>query len=140
MVGADTLMRWAELSWLNALGLGARMYSSLHLAEHHPRCAQPHPFQCPWTPRPSLHGGRPSSWGLYPFGPITDGAALNVTVLSQDDRVGFGIITCPDLVPRVWDLAGALQGSLKELLVAADSESCTRSLGEPFAVSLPVEV
>ena len=59
--------------------------------------------------------------GFYPFGPITDGAALNVTVLSQDDRVGFGIVTCPDLVPRVWDLAGAIPGALRELLEAASA-------------------
>ena len=57
--------------------------------------------------------------GLYPLGPIIDGAGLNVTVLSEEDRVGFGIITCPDLVPRVWDLADAIPDALEELVEAA---------------------
>jgi hypothetical protein len=58
--------------------------------------------------------------GLYPLGPITDGAGLNVTVLSAEDRVGFGIITCPDLLPQVWDLAGAIPAALDELSEAAE--------------------
>jgi len=48
-----------------------------------------------------------------------DGAGLNVTVLSQEDRIGFGIVTCPDLVPRVWDLALAIPDALEELVSAA---------------------
>jgi len=36
MVGADTLMRWSEHFWLNAFGLGARLYSALHVADHLP--------------------------------------------------------------------------------------------------------
>jgi len=40
-------------------------------------------------------------------------------VLSEEDRVGFGIVTCPDLVPRVWDLADAVPGALEELVKAA---------------------
>ncbi len=57
--------------------------------------------------------------GLYPLGPITDGAGLNITVLSEEDRIGFGIITCPDLMPEVWDLADAIPGALGELVEAA---------------------
>ena len=56
--------------------------------------------------------------GLYPLGPIMDGAGLNITVLSQEDRIGFGFITCPDLVPDVWELADAVPGALGELVDA----------------------
>jgi len=42
-----------------------------------------------------------------------------VTVLSEEDRVGFGFITCPDLVPRVWDLAEAVPAALGELVEVA---------------------
>ena len=114
MVGADTLMRWAELSWLNALGVGARLYSALHLADHHPVVHNLILSNVAGPPVPLYMAGA-RVVGFYPFGPITDGAALNVTVLSQGDRVGFGIITCPDLVPRVWDIAGAIPGALREL-------------------------
>jgi WS/DGAT/MGAT family acyltransferase len=138
-LGADTLMRWAELSSLRALGLGAHVYSSLRLADHHPVVHNLILSNVPGPPVPLYMAGC-RLVGLYPYGPITDGAGLNVTVLSQGDRVGFGIVTCPDLVPRVRDLANAIPGSLKELLDGADSESCTGSLGEPFPVSLPGEV
>jgi len=56
--------------------------------------------------------------GLYPLGPITDGAGLNITVLSQEDRIGFGLITCPGLIPNVWDLADAIPEALRELVTA----------------------
>lgn len=118
MVGADTLMRWAEHFWLNAFGLGARLYSALHVADHHPVV---HNLILSNVPGPAvplyLAGARLA--GLYPLGPITDGAGLNVTVLSQEDRIGFGLITCPDLVPRVWDIADAIPGALAELMSAA---------------------
>jgi hypothetical protein len=120
MVGADTLMRWAEVSWLSALGIGARLYSTLRLAEHH-RVVHNLILSDVAGPAIPLYMAGARVDGLYPFGPITDGAALNVTVLSQDDRVGFGLITCPNLVPRVWDLADAIPGVLRELVEAAGS-------------------
>ena len=118
MVGADTLMRWADHFWLNAFGLGARLYSTLHAADHHRVVHNLILSNVPGPPIPLyLAGARLVA--LYPLGPITDGAGLNVTVLSEEDRVGFGIVTCPDLVPRVWDLADAVPGALEELVKAA---------------------
>ena len=119
MVGADTLMRWAEHFWLNAFGLGARLYSTLHLAEHHPVV---HNLILSNVPGPTipLYMAGARLVGLYPLGPITDGAGLNVTVLSQGDRVGFGLIACPDLVPRIWDLADAVPDALRELVAATE--------------------
>jgi diacylglycerol O-acyltransferase len=131
MVGADTLMRWAELSWLNGLGIGARLYSALHLADHH-RVVHNLVLSNVAGPPIPLYLAGARVLGLYPFGPITDGAALNITVLSQGDRVGFGIITCPDLMPRVWDLAAAIPDSLNELVDAAIFASRTEPTGGPL--------
>ena len=39
--------------------------------------------------------------GLYPLGPIIDGAALNVTIVTCDDDVDIGIVTCPDVAPAL---------------------------------------
>ncbi|MGO4442377.1 wax ester/triacylglycerol synthase family O-acyltransferase [Mycobacterium sp. 2YAF39] len=52
----------------------------------------------------------------YPFGPIVIGAGLNVTVMSLNGRLGIGVISCPDLVSDVWDLADAFPVALAELL------------------------
>ncbi len=118
MVGADTLMRWAEHFWLNAFALGARLYSTLHVADHHPVVHNLILSNVPGPPVPLYMAGA-RLVGLYPLGPITDGAGLNITVLSEEDRIGFGIITCPDLVPEVWDLADAIPEALGELVEAA---------------------
>ncbi len=104
--------------WPNALSWGARLYSGLRLAEHHgvvfnlllSNVTGP-PFAL------YLAGGHVV--GTYAFGPVTDGAGLNVTVISTDDRVGFGITACSDLVPQVWDLADAIAPALDELTAAA---------------------
>jgi diacylglycerol O-acyltransferase len=121
MVGADTLMRWAEHFWIHSFALGARLYSSLHLAEHHPVVHNLILSNVPGPPVPLYIAGA-RLVGLYPLGPITDGAALNVTVLSEEDRMGFGIITCPDLVPRVWDVADAIPDVLNELVATIPNE------------------
>jgi WS/DGAT/MGAT family acyltransferase len=121
MVGADTLMRWAEHFWLNAFALGTRLYSALHVAEHHPVVHNLILSNVPGPPVPLYLAGARLR-GLYPLGPITDGAGLNVTVLSQEDRIGFGIVTCPDLMPDAWDLADALRDALEELVAAATTQ------------------
>ncbi len=116
-MGSDTFTRWAGQAWPNAVSLAARLYSGLRVAEHHPviynvlfsNVAGP-PFDL------FLAGARVE--GTYAFGPITDGAGLNVTVISTGDRIGFGIVACPDLMPEVWDLAKAIPDALDELTVA----------------------
>jgi len=125
MVGADTLMRWAEHFWLNAFALGARLYSTLHAADHHRVVHNLILSNVPGPPIPLYMAGA-RLVGLYPLGPITDGAGLNVTVLSEEDRVGFGVITCPDLVPDVWDLTDAIPVALDDLVEAAARIGRTR--------------
>ncbi len=118
MVGGDTFMRWAEHFWLNGFALGARLYSSLHAADHHRVVHNLILSNVPGPPVPLYMAGA-RLVGLYPLGPITDGAGLNITVVSDEDRVGFGVITCPDLVPQVWDVVDAIPTALAELVKAA---------------------
>jgi len=128
LVGADTFMRWADHFWLNAFALGARLYSTLHAADHHRVVHNLILSNVPGPPIPLYMAGA-RLIGLYPLGPITDGAGLNVTVLSEEDRVGFGIITCPDLVPQIWDVADAIPIALGALVEAATEMRRRRSLG-----------
>jgi WS/DGAT/MGAT family acyltransferase len=114
MVGADTLMQWAEHAAPNTFSLAARLYSSLRLSERHPVVHNLIISNVPGPPMPLyLAGAR--LLGLFPLGPVMDGAGLNVTVLSNDDRVGFGFIACRELVPQLWDLADAVPEALAEL-------------------------
>ena len=114
LVGADTLLRWAQHFPFHAIGLGARLYSALHVSEHHPVVHNLILSNVPGSPIPLYLAGARLA-GLYPLGPIMDGAGLNITVLSQEDRVGVGMITCPELMPQIWDLAEAVPKSLDEL-------------------------
>lgn len=119
MVGADTLLRWARHFSLHGVGLGARLYSSLHLSDHHPVVHNLIFSNVPGPPMPLYLAGARLS-GLYPLGPITDGAGLNITVVSLENRIGVGMISCPELIPRIWDLADAIPVALGELVSAAD--------------------
>ena len=38
--------------------------------------------------------------GVYPFGPLLEGAGLNITVLSNMGNVDFGVIACRETRPR----------------------------------------
>jgi diacylglycerol O-acyltransferase len=119
MVGADTLMQWAEHAAPNTFSLAARLYSSLRIADRLPVLHNLIISNVPGPPIPLYMAGA-RLVGLYPLGPIMDGAGLNVTVLSNEDRVGFGFIACRELVPRLWDLADAIPEALGELMKEAD--------------------
>ncbi|MHB8680943.1 MAG: WS/DGAT/MGAT family O-acyltransferase [Acidimicrobiales bacterium] len=122
MVGADTLMQWAEHAAPNTFSLAARLYSSLRLSERHPVVHNLIISNVPGPPIPLYMAGARLA-ALYPLGPIMDGAGLNVTVLSNEDRIGFGFIACRELMPSLWDLADDVPMALGELLVAAEKRS-----------------
>jgi hypothetical protein len=95
------------------------MYSSLRLSERHPVVHNLVISNVPGPPIPLYFNGA-KLVGLYPLGPIMDGAGLNVTVLSNMDSVGFGFISCKELMPGIWDLADAIPAALAELVAAAE--------------------
>jgi diacylglycerol O-acyltransferase len=51
----------------------------------------------------------------YPMGPLGIGTALNITVQSYLDRLWFGIVACPDVVPEPWTLADGIYESVRKL-------------------------
>ncbi|HET6817378.1 MAG TPA: wax ester/triacylglycerol synthase family O-acyltransferase [Mycobacteriales bacterium] len=55
---------------------------------------------------------------IYPLGPLLPGAGMNITVLSNLDRLDVGVMACPDLVDDVWELVDRLPGALAELAEA----------------------
>ncbi|HUC38116.1 MAG TPA: wax ester/triacylglycerol synthase family O-acyltransferase [Acidimicrobiales bacterium] len=122
MVGADTLMQWAEHAAPNTFSLAARLYSSLRFADRHPVVHNLIISNVPGPPVPLYMAGA-RLVGLYPLGPIMDGAGLNVTVLSNEDHIGFGFIASRELVPNVWDLAEAVPEALGQLVKEADQST-----------------
>jgi diacylglycerol O-acyltransferase len=54
----------------------------------------------------------------FPVSMIIDGQALNITVLSHDDRLDFGLLSCPASVPDPQHLADLLESALQSLEAA----------------------
>jgi hypothetical protein len=71
--------------------------------------------------------------GFYPFGPVFDGAGLNITLISNDGHLDVGLIACRELVPDVWDLADDLPIALAELLTEARRRGSTPKQPQPVA-------
>ena len=57
--------------------------------------------------------------GSYPVSIVTDGIALNITLLTNDKNVDFGIVACRRSVPQVQRLIDYMEDSLVELEDAA---------------------
>ncbi len=55
----------------------------------------------------------------YPVSAITDGMGLNITVMSYNGSVDFGLVACRELVPDLWDIIDHLRDSLEELREAS---------------------
>jgi WS/DGAT/MGAT family acyltransferase len=51
----------------------------------------------------------------HPFGPVTDGASVNITAMSYIDHIGFGLLADGDAAPDVDALAHQLPEALTEL-------------------------
>jgi len=56
---------------------------------------------------------------LYPMGPLLYGSGVNFTVVSTKDRLDFGLMGCPALVPDLWAIADEIEPALAELVAGA---------------------
>jgi hypothetical protein len=94
------------------------MYTRLKLADHHRPIHNLLISNVPGPDFPVYMAGA-ELVRAYPMGPVMEGAGLNITVMSYRNSVDFGFIVCRDLVPDVWDLAGAVEPAFEELEKAA---------------------
>ncbi|MCW2496906.1 wax ester/triacylglycerol synthase family O-acyltransferase [Jatrophihabitans sp.] len=117
-LSASLLQDWAQFAAPNTFGLAVRAYSKLRLAERHPVVHNLVISNVPGPPMPIYFMGARIT-GFFPFGPIFHGAGLNVTVLSNDGHLDFGLIACRELAPDLWALADDLPLAVAELLTAA---------------------
>ena len=54
----------------------------------------------------------------HPVSVITDGVGLNVTVMSYEDRLDFGIVVDREMADDAWSLLEGLRHALDELMHA----------------------
>ena len=117
-LGADMLVNWAEHATPNTFAAAARFYSRLHLADRHRPVANLIISNVPGPDFPLYLAGAEMVAG-FPLGPVMDGLGVNITIMSYRGTLYWGIISCPDTMPKVWKLAAGIPLALDELLLAA---------------------
>jgi len=63
--------------------------------------------------------------GCFPVSTITDGAGLNITVMSYMGELHVGIVACREMLPDPFALIDHLRDSLDELAKAAEAAEAT---------------
>jgi diacylglycerol O-acyltransferase / wax synthase len=118
LIGADTLQDWIEFAAPALMGRAARLYSRTKIADRHRPIFNVTISNVPGPPFPLYFAGM-KLVAVYPMGPIFDGGGLNITVMSYLDKMDFGLLACPDLIPDVGSIAHGLSEALEEYKKAA---------------------
>ena len=104
-----------------ALTAGVGLYRGLGLDRVHSPIFNAIISNVPGPPIPLYTcGARLAS--IYTLGPLLMGCGVNITLMSHEDRVDFGIATCPDVVEDSWEIAATLSDALTALLNAVSGE------------------
>ncbi len=117
-LGADMLLNWAEHATPNVFAVSARLYTRMRLADRHRPIANLVISNVPGPDFPLYLAGAELVAG-FPLGPVMDGMGVNITVMSHRGVLNWGILACPESIPRLWNLAAAIPAALDELLAAA---------------------
>ncbi|MET0729372.1 MAG: wax ester/triacylglycerol synthase family O-acyltransferase [Acidimicrobiales bacterium] len=115
VIGADTLQEWTEFAAPALLGRAMRLYSRMQWASAHRPIFNVTISNVPGPPFP-LYSAGARLLANYPVGPIADGAGLNITVMSYQNQLDFGLVGCPDVLEDIWGLADELHAALGELV------------------------
>jgi diacylglycerol O-acyltransferase / wax synthase len=116
-ISATLLQDWTQFAAPAVFGVAMRVYASSKLSGARPV----HNLVVSNVPGPqgSLYMLGCEVKAMYPLGPIFHGSGLNVTVMSLSGNLDVGIVSCPELVPELWDMADAFDVAMDELLAAA---------------------
>lgn len=115
-ISATLLQDWTQFAAPAVFGAAMRVYASSRLSGARPV----HNLVVSNVPGPQgqlfMLGCQVKA--MYPLGPIFHGSGLNMTVMSLSGNLDVGIVSCPELVPDLWDMADGFDAALKELLAA----------------------
>lgn len=116
-IGATLLQDWSQFAAPAVFGIAMRVYARTSLTESRPV----HNLVISNVPGPQmpLYFLGAEVEAMYPLGPIFHGSGLNITVMSLNGKLDVGIISCPELLPDLWDMADDFAVCMEELLAAA---------------------
>ncbi|GAC1399769.1 MAG: wax ester/triacylglycerol synthase family O-acyltransferase [Mycobacterium sp.] len=115
-IGATLLQDWSQFAAPAVFGIAMRVYASSRLTDARPV----HNLVISNVPGPQapLYFLGSEVKAMYPLGPIFHGSGLNITVMSLTGKLDVGIVSCPELLPDLWDMADDFEVALNELLDA----------------------
>jgi WS/DGAT/MGAT family acyltransferase len=115
-IGATLLQDWTQFAAPAVFGVAMRVYAASRLSGARPV----HNLVVSNVPGPQvpLYYVGCEAKAMYPLGPIFHGSGLNITVMSLTGKLDVGIVSCPELVPDLWDMADDFSAALDELLAA----------------------
>jgi diacylglycerol O-acyltransferase / wax synthase len=120
-LGAKFLQNWAEHAAPATFALATRLYTRLDLVDRLPPIYNLLVSNVPGPPV-DLYLAGARLVHAYPMGPISEGAGLNITVLSHGEVVDFGFEACAELVPDLSVLAGHVHDAMTELQKACQED------------------
>jgi WS/DGAT/MGAT family acyltransferase len=115
-IGATLLQDWSQFAGPAVFGVAMRVYARTRLTESRPV----HNLVVSNVPGPQipLYFLGAEVEAMYPLGPIFHGSGLNITVMSLNGKLNVGLISCPELLPDLWDMADGFVTGMGELLAA----------------------
>ncbi|AGZ50806.1 WS/DGAT/MGAT family O-acyltransferase [Mycobacterium kansasii] len=115
-IGATLLQDWAQFADSTLFGTAMRLFAKTpltHTPVHNVIVSNVA------GPQVTLYFLGARLTAIYPLGPIFHGCGLNITVISLNGKLDFGIISCPQLLPDLAVLADDFTVELQELLAAS---------------------
>ena len=115
-IGASLLQDWSQFAAPAMFGIAMRLYAMTRFTQSMPV----HNLVVSNVPGPQdpLYFLGCEVKAMYPLGPIFHGSGLNITVMSLSGKLDVGLISCPELVPDLWEMADDFPVVLEELLAA----------------------
>jgi WS/DGAT/MGAT family acyltransferase len=115
-IGATLLQDWSQFAAPAVFGVAMRVYAASRLSGARPV----HNLVISNVPGPQvpLYYLGCEVDAMYPLGPIFHGSGLNITVMSLCGTLNVGIVSCPELLPDLWDMTDDFTAALGELLDA----------------------
>ena len=117
-IAATLLQDWSQFAGPAVFGIAMRVYARSRLTESRPV----HNLVVSNVPGPQepLYFLGAQVEAMYPLGPIFHGSGLNITVMSLAGQLNVGLISCPELLEDLWDMADGFGVGMKELLDAPE--------------------
>ncbi|HVV35424.1 MAG TPA: wax ester/triacylglycerol synthase family O-acyltransferase [Acidimicrobiales bacterium] len=117
-VPAETLTDFTQFSPPAVFAQATRLSTRLRLGERLNPAANVTVSNVP-GPRNSLYMAGAELLHYYPVSTILDGQGLNITVQSYRDSLDWGLVSCRELIPDLWDLLDNIVSELPVIAKAA---------------------